>query len=158
MLTAKDLISPNTQVLSATDPVKNVVSLFAGNTFQVIPVVDGSKRLQGMFSTTDLMRSRQLLDTKEFLELLLLGLEADYPDITTSFNLSTYQEAYDQLCVKDMMSPVGFIAKSSQPLEDIASLFIDQQAAVVAVVDEEQHYLGLINSASLVKKALCTSS
>lgn len=139
--------------LSVTDPVMDATPLFSeSDAFEVLPVLNLEGKLMGLFSNADLVRSRQLLDTKEFLELLALGLEDEYPNISHSFQLETYQTAYEQLTLGDMMSPLTITVEPKTPLSEIICVFRESQRNVVPVVTESGDYVGLINGSNLLSK------
>jgi CBS-domain-containing membrane protein len=152
-LSAEQLLMDGVPTLSVFDPVMEATPLFNDeDAFEVLPVLNPEGKLVGLFSNADLVRSRQLLDTKEFLELLALGLEDEYPNISHSFQLETYQTAYEQLTLGDMMSPLSVTVKPKTPLAEIISVFRESQRNVVPVVTENGDYVGLINGSNLLSK------
>jgi CBS domain-containing protein len=152
-LTAEELLMEGVPTLLISDPVMEATPLFSDvDAFEVLPVLNPEGKLVGLFSNADLVRSRQLLDTKEFLELLALGLEDEYPNISHSFQLETYQTAYEQLTLGDMMSPLPTTVQPKAPLSEIIGVFRESQRSVVPVVKESGEYVGLINGSNLLSK------
>jgi CBS-domain-containing membrane protein len=150
---AEQLLMEGVPTLAASGSVLEATSLFSdADSFDVLPVLNQDGKLVGLFSNADLVRSRQLLDTKEFLELLALGLEEEYPNISHSFHLETYQTAYEQLTFGDVMSPLPDTLRPKTPLTEILSVFRESQRNVVPVTTEDGDYVGLMNGSNLLSK------
>jgi Mg/Co/Ni transporter MgtE len=147
-------MAPQPHCVFADQLVKECQDIFLHSQPAAVPVLNEARELVGVVSYMDFIRSRQILDTKEFLELVLMGMEEDAPDLREAFNLDSYHQVYDRLSIREIMTTVPLSLPSDLPLVDVADQLCSHRLQEAFVVDEQQHVVGQINALDVVK-AVC---
>jgi len=141
MRVARDVMSKEPVCVDLGATVREVAMLLEEHEISGAPVIDGSGRLVGVVSRTDLMR-HHLGDALERDPRLLIELSGDDDAIA---------EASDEVLVEDFMTDSPVTVRPQTPLQDVAGMMSDAEVHRVIVVDDEYLPIGIVTSLDLVR-------
>jgi CBS domain-containing membrane protein len=130
-LRARDLMAPQLLALSPDLPLDQAVRDLAGHRLKGAPVVDGSERVIGMLSETDLLRH---LGVGTWLGLLVRHLDGD--------------AVFDRCChdgrVRDLMTAPSVCVAADAGIQEILAAFRAHPGRRMPVVDAVGRLLGML--------------
>jgi CBS domain-containing membrane protein len=136
---AADLMTPQPVALSPGLPLDQAVRTLAGQSLKGAPVLDGSGRVIGMLSETDLLR---YLGAGTCLGLLVRHLAGD--------------AGLDRCChdgrVADVMTAPAVCVGAGAPIQDILAAFRTHPGRRMPVVDTDGRLLGMLARKDLLRR------
>jgi CBS domain-containing protein len=141
---------PQTVFVSDGALAQEIQEHFSDDPHRVLPVLNHQRQLVGVMTSGDFLRSRQILEMKEFMALYLMGLEEEVPNAVELFNLEAFGEAYNTLTVKEVMSSAPPVVSEDMAIDEVARVMLAQNAAVLMVMNRAEQVVGSIRSLDLL--------
>lgn len=144
----EDVMTPNPLRVEEDTPIETVFQLFAEHHLNCLPVVDQADRLQGCILLGDLERSRQLFDLKEYINIIMAGLEEDIRSrIANSFSL----EGPIDLRAREVMTVNILKVRSEDSLSLVSQQMLEKRSHHAFVVDNQNRLAGILSSFDFIK-------
>lgn len=147
---ARDVMVPQPVCVNESVLAKDIQDYFSDDPHQILPVLNERQALVGVMTYADFIRSRQIREMKEFLELCLLGVEEEMPDAAELLNLSSYSDAYNTLTVREVMSAIPPVTHEEADIDAVAKVMISFQAPFIIVLNQSEHVVGSIRPLDLL--------
>ena len=142
-LKVEDIMVANPMRLHEDTPLEEIFRAFSTHQMKCLPVVDGDGRLEGCITLSDLEKSRQLFDLKEYIGIIVSGLEEDLRSrIASTFSL----DGPIDLRAREVMSVKTPRLKPTDTVAEACRQMVDFKCHYAMVVDEIQQVIGIINS------------
>jgi len=146
MLTAKDIMT--TEVCSVTPEmdVDELAKKFVALKKNAMPVLDGQQRLVGVVTQTDLVEQDKPLHIPTVISLFdwVFYLESE----------KTFRKEVERISARkvgDICSREVVTCRPETPVDQIASLMVDNKAHLVPVVDAERRVLGVVARLDIIR-------
>jgi CBS domain containing-hemolysin-like protein len=155
---AKDYLTPQGVSVEENTFAKNLLSEDFTPMTQIKIVTNATGQLVGVLTLQDFIRSRQIREMKDFLELLLLGMEGGTSDLKPLVDLEAYESAFNALTVKEIMSKPYLVVQPELPIQDVLQQMVSSQSHYAIVCDKNAIPLGFIDTLQVVAKELKKAS
>lgn len=142
-MTCAPMIGPPAAVLGQDDPVAQAVKTLAANNFASLPVVDGDRRLVGVFGCRELATLLLPMGARLAGDSFDLGFVSEQPA-----RLRERLAAADQERVAEHMAEHEPVRPQTS-LDEVLLRLHRGESQVVAV-DEDGHVLGVITAAAVL--------
>jgi CBS-domain-containing membrane protein len=146
MLTAKDIMT--TEVCSVTPEmdVDELAKKFVALKKNAMPVLDGQQRLVGVVTQTDLVEQDKPLHIPTVISLFdwVFYLESEKTFRKEVERISARKVG--EICTKEVVT-----CSPETPVDQIASLMVDNQAHLVPVIDAERRVLGVVARLDIIR-------
>ena len=145
MLTAKDIMTTAVFSVHEETDIKELAALFVEHKVTAMQVVDSGGRLVGLVSQTDLVEQDKPLHIPTVISLFdwVIYLESE----------KTFQEEVRKVTARrvgEICSRDPVTCSPQTPLNEIASLMVDNKAHLVPVVDNDT-LLGVVARLDLIR-------
>lgn len=148
MLTARDIMTPHPLSVTVGTRVTEAARLMLEHHFNGLPVVERDGTLRGVLSQSDLVMQHKKLSLPSYFVLLdaiiPLGSPKKFEDEIKRMSAVT---------VEDAMSGEPRTVAPDTPLEDIASLMVDDKFYTLPVVDDGK-LVGVVGKEDVLRTLL----
>ncbi len=148
MLTAKDIMTRNLVTLTPEAEISEAVKLLLEKGFNGLPVVDAEGRIVGILCQSDLISQQKKLKLPSLFTLL----DGIFPLASTQ----AFQRELDRITATSVgraMTPDPVTVSPDTPIEDIATLMVDQKLHTLPVV-EQGKLVGVIGKEDVLRTLL----
>lgn len=144
----QDIMTPNPLRLDEDMPLEEIFALFTAHRLYCAPVVDQENRFQGCISIGDLERSRQLYDLKEYLGIIVSGLDEETRRrIAESFSW----DGPINLRAREVMSAKSPRVLPTESVQEVSQRLLENSTHYAMVVDNESHVVGTVTTFDILK-------
>lgn len=148
-LKVQDVMTPNPMRLGEDTPLEEIFRMFSTHSLDCLPVVNPQDQLEGAITISDLEKSRQLFDLKEYISIIVSGLDEDLRRrIAVSFNL----EGPIELTAREVMSVRTVKVHPTDTLETVCQQLVELKRYHAMVVNESNHVVGLLSVFDILKR------
>ena len=145
MQNAKDIMTTEVYSVREETDIKELAKLFVKYRVTAMPVVDADGRLVGMVSQTDLVEQDKPLHIPTVISLFdwVIYLESE----------KSFQEQVERVTARkvgDICTREPVTCSPETPVNDIASLMVDNKVHLVPVVDDEA-LVGVVARLDLIR-------
>lgn len=145
-LTAKDIMTKNPLCVRETDLAKEIHPLFTKYHITSIPVLDEKGILTGVVTNADIARAKQILDMRDFMDLVFQGTNVNVEHLQEFFHLDMFEE----IITKDIMSEKPMTAFEDTPVSQIAKQMYEKREHRVIVLNAHEQVVGIISPLDIV--------
>lgn len=147
-LKVKDVMRPAPLTVDEETTVETVFQILSEQSLPCIPVVDAQKRLQGCIFLSDIQKVHQLFDLKEYLGIILSGLDPKtQAEVASAFAI----ESPINLFAREVMSVKPLVVDESESISNLSRLMIEQSSVQALVIDQNQHVTGIVSTFDILK-------
>jgi CBS domain-containing membrane protein len=139
-LSCADIMSPDPLVAEYATPLEEAWRLMRQRRFKALPVVDKARRIIGIITTADYMRLANLEERDgigERLRRLIRSSDTTHTDKA---------EVVGQIMTRQVR-----VARASQKVTELVSLFSREGHHHIPVIDDQQKLVGIITQSDLVR-------
>jgi CBS-domain-containing membrane protein len=147
-LKVQDIMSPCQWQVDENTPLEDIYPLFAREQLQCVPVVDENKRLQGCIFMSDLERSRQLFDLREYLGIISAGLDEN---VRQQISLNCLLDEPIDLKAREIMSVRLLKVFGSDDISTLSRSMVEQGTHFALVVEGDGQVKGTVTSLDILK-------
>jgi CBS domain-containing protein len=150
-LTAEEIMTPNPVSIRANATIKEAIALLADKGYSAAPVIDEAGRPIGVLSRSDIV-----VHEREKIEYL-----QPIPEFFSRSDLVTPEgeklprgfqvEKVDQVCVRDLMTPVVFSVGLKTPVRKVVSEMVALRVHRLFVVDASGVLVGVISALDVLR-------
>lgn len=151
MLTAKDIMTPIPVTVTPETDIVEAAKLLLEKGYNGVPVVDGKGALVGILCQSDLISQQKKLKLPSLFTLL----DGLIP-LTSTQTLEREIEKMTAATVAKAMTPDPVTVDINAPLEDIATLMVDQKLHTLPVV-EKGRLVGVIGKEDVLRTLVLSS-
>ena len=146
-LNAKDIMTRNPLCVRETDLAKDIHPLFEKYSISSIPVLNEQGSLTGVVTNADIARAKQILDMRDFMDLVFQGTNVDVEHLQEFFHLDMFEE----IVTKDIMSERPMTAQEESPVRELALEMYDKREHRVIVQNAQGQVVGIISPLDIIK-------
>jgi CBS domain-containing protein len=144
----QDIMSANPLRVLEDAPMEDIFRMFSDNRLTCLPVVDSDDKIQGCILLADLERSRQLFDLKEYINIIMSGLDDDVRGkIAGTFAM----DGPIDLKAREVMSVNILTTQTQESISDLSRRMFERNSHHAVVVDSEERVQGIVSSFDFVK-------
>ncbi len=143
----KDIMTK--EVISASPEIKisGVASLLTRHNLSGLPVIDKENKVIGIISEADFMTENNHLHLPSFIQILRNFHLWQNPDE----KLKKEIKKASQIKALEIMNPNVITVFPETDLKDLAAIFAEKRINPIPVVDKENHLLGIVSRADIVR-------
>ncbi len=142
----REIMTPAPTVVSPQTPVRDAIQLMARNHFSGLPVVEGSSKVVGVLSATDLMAQETGVEPPTYVMVLDSFISLNNP---IAYDRDLHR-AVGQT-VADVMSHHPITIRSSQSVAEAARVMRDRHIHRLPVVDEAGALVGIVTQGDILR-------
>ena len=148
-ITVRDIMTANPTRIEEDMQVETIYQLFAEKKLSCAPVVDKDNRIQGYVTMTDLQKSRQLFDLREYLEIIIASADDQAKDYL--MNSFAFLEGPIDLRAREIMSVNVVTVRPEESIEDLSQKMLERQSHHALVVDDQEQLVGIVSTFDFLK-------
>ena len=142
---AKDIMSSPVITVTPETSLQELAKILADHRITGVPVVDNQGDLLGIVTETDLLYTEKPLHIPTFVTIFDSLLFFENP-----FKLDQELKRLTASKVADIYSKDCLTIKINTPVEDIASLMIQEKKYLLPVLDEADKLVGIVSRADML--------